>query len=117
MNKRGTSPPALLAVLALSALAVLPSCRGEGRAERSHDPNKTVVTYWRHHNQAELAALEKVIKAFEKEHPDIEIDLKVFPFGVYETKLVATLAAGKGPDIINIHNSWAYGYVTSGLVQ
>jgi len=74
------------------------------------------LTYWRHNSPSELKAIKKLIVDFEKENSDIKIILRTFPYSVYTTKLVATLSTGEGPDIINIHNSWAYGYIKAGLI-
>ena len=74
------------------------------------------IVYWRHHYQQEYLAMKELIRLFEKQYPTIKIDFMTFPASVYSTKIVATLTAGEGPDIINIHNSWAYGYIRSGLI-
>jgi multiple sugar transport system substrate-binding protein len=79
--------------------------------------DRTTITYWRHHAEAECAAMEALIDRFEADNPGIRVDLRTYPFGVYKTKVVATLTAGEGPDIVNIHNSWAYDYVDSGLIE
>ncbi len=76
-----------------------------------------VITYWRHHNESELATLETLIERFEASRPGVRVDLKSFPFNVYMTKVVATLTAGLGPDVVNLHNSWIHDYVDSGLIE
>ncbi len=90
---------------------------GHSEEDSARDADgKTVVTYWRHHNGPENDALLELISRFEDDHPTIRIDLKTFPFGVYTTKVVAALTTGLGPDIVNIHGSWAHGYIGSGLI-
>ena len=109
------SPARLLWVL---ALLLLPSCRGgkEQGAEVAAEPGRVTVTYWRHYKDTEEAAMKALIRRFEERHPGVRVVLRTFPYDVYRTKVVATLSAGEGPDIINIHNSWIYGYVRSGLI-
>ena len=101
-------------VLALAFLSLVLGC---GDAGPQADDDRQVVTYWRHYAENELAAMETLIERFEADHPDVRIDLRTYPFGVYKTKVVAALTAGEGPDIVNIHNSWAYDYVDSGLLD
>ncbi len=74
------------------------------------------ITYWRHNSPLEVSAVKELITQFEHANADIKIILRTFPYSVYTTKLVATLSTGEGPDIINIHNSWAYGYIKAGLI-
>ena len=79
-------------------------------------PGQVTVTYWRHYKDTEEAAMLALIQRFEASHPGVNVRLRTFPYDVYRTKVVATLSSGEGPDIINIHNSWIYGYVKSGLI-
>lgn len=81
------------------------------------DQGKVVVTYWRHHYEPEKKAMDQLIARFERENPSIDIQFQTFPYDVYKTKVVATLASGNGPDIVNIHNSWVYGYAKAGLIE
>ena len=100
------------------ALAACSAVADPERAETDTgvDEHRTVVTYWRHHTQTETRAARELIARFEAEHPEIRVALKTFPYGVYKMKVVATLTSGQGPDIVNIHGSWAYGYIDSGLI-
>ncbi|MEK7589500.1 MAG: sugar ABC transporter substrate-binding protein [Patescibacteria group bacterium] len=47
-----------------------------------------------------------VIRNFESQHSNVKIIYRQFSFNDYERKLVDSLAAGSGPDITMIHNSW-----------
>ena len=98
-------------------LAIPPACRPTGDPSTpAAAPGKVTVTYWRHYKDTEEAAMLALIQRFEARHPGVHVRLRTFPYDVYRTKVVATLSAGEGPDIINIHNSWIYGYVKSGLI-
>ncbi len=74
------------------------------------------INIWRHHKDTEINALKDLIKRFEKLHPKIKVNLLSFPFSVFTTKLAIAIATNKGPDIINIHNSWARKYIKAGLI-
>ncbi len=89
----------------------------EPKAASSGSPKaKTEIVYWRHFFAPEDKAIKKLIQLFEKENPDITVSYQSMPFKGYREKLNTSLRAGKGPHVINIHNSWAYGFIKSGFV-
>ena len=49
---------------------------------------------------------DSAISAFEKAYPNVKIIYKSFPFEDYEKELVNSFAAGTGPDIWLMHNTW-----------
>lgn len=51
-------------------------------------------------------AFAKAIRAFESQNPGIKIIYTKINFEDYEKNLVDALAAGRGPDILMIHNTW-----------
>jgi multiple sugar transport system substrate-binding protein len=52
------------------------------------------------------AAFGDAIKAFEKENKNIKVDYKLIPFKDYEQAVLNGLAAGSGPDVWMIHDTW-----------
>jgi multiple sugar transport system substrate-binding protein len=54
----------------------------------------------------ERGSFAKAIEAFQQVHPEIKINYRSFPYADYETAVVNAFAAGKGPDIWMIHNTW-----------
>lgn len=112
---RGSFVPRV-AGCALALLLLSTSCtRGDGSGTAAGD--EVVITYWRHHNEVEVVTMEALIERFEAAHPGVRVELETFPFNVYMTKVVATLTAGLGPDVVNLHNSWIHDYVDSGLIE
>jgi multiple sugar transport system substrate-binding protein len=94
------------------------ACESQGASSEARAARgEVVVTYWRHHHQPELDALSELIARFEAQNPGVRIDLRAYPYSVYTTKVVAAISAGEGPDLVNIHNSWMYGYMNSGLIE
>lgn len=49
---------------------------------------------------------EKVIADYRTLYPNISVTYRQFSFDDYERELVNALAAGAGPDIIMVHNTW-----------
>ncbi|SFM18607.1 raffinose/stachyose/melibiose transport system substrate-binding protein [Gracilibacillus orientalis] len=67
-------------------------------------------------NEADQTAMESVIKQFEEEYPDINIDYN-FPAGEYESQLRVKMAANDMPDLFDTHG-WSqnrYGEYTMDL--
>ncbi len=51
-------------------------------------------------------AFDKVISDFKAQNPGIDVKYQMFTFAQYESGFVNALAAGTGPDILMIHNTW-----------
>jgi multiple sugar transport system substrate-binding protein len=51
-------------------------------------------------------AFDKVIKDFKTANPNIDVKYQQFTYEQYEQGFVNALAAGTGPDILMIHNTW-----------
>ena len=51
-------------------------------------------------------AFDGVIRGFQNQNPNVTISYRQFSFGDYEGEIVNALAAGRGPDIWMIHNTW-----------
>ncbi len=51
-------------------------------------------------------AYQTIIDQFQNLHPGIQIKYAQFDPSTYEKELINALAAGKGPDIFMLHNTW-----------
>jgi len=51
-------------------------------------------------------AFDKVIKDFQTQNPGIKVLYRQFSYEEYERSLIDDLAAGTGPDVVMIHNTW-----------
>ncbi len=54
----------------------------------------------------DLSFYDSAISAFERSYPNVKIIYKQIPFEDYEKELVNSFAAGTGPDIWLMHNTW-----------
>ncbi len=52
------------------------------------------------------SAFEKVTRDFQASNPGIKVVYQMFSYEEYEKSLIDALAAGTGPDIVMIHNTW-----------
>src|SRR5690606_10615691 len=88
--------------LALSAVVAAGTFAGTARAQ-------TELTFWSW-RQEDRAAYAQFIDAFRKDNPDITVKFEAFEPQSYQTVLSTALAAGKGPDVIQVR---AYGNLES----
>ncbi len=47
-----------------------------------------------------------VIRAYRQKNPNLTIEYRQIPFADYENTLVSAFAAGNGPDLFLMHNTW-----------
>ncbi|MDD5589729.1 MAG: extracellular solute-binding protein, partial [Candidatus Portnoybacteria bacterium] len=88
--------PFLIFGLFGSLSAALPGC--------SEKNEKVELDFWNVYDDSDI--LNPLIQEFRKEYPNVSINYyKKTPAG-YETELVNALAAGRGPDVFAIHNTW-----------
>lgn len=52
------------------------------------------------------SAFDQSIKNFKAANPGIDVKYQEFTYDQYEQNLVNALAAGNGPDVVMIHNTW-----------
>ncbi|MFT4162322.1 ABC transporter substrate-binding protein [Shinella sp.] len=80
-------------IAALSAATVLSASSMAAAVE---------LTFWHHTYPPAREFIEKKAAEFTAQHPDITIKLHDDPHGDYEVKLLAAIAAGNAPDIVNV---------------
>lgn len=52
------------------------------------------------------SAFDKVVRDFQAQNPGVKVLYRQFSYEDYEKSLIDALAAGIGPDIIMVHNTW-----------
>jgi len=94
--------------LSVTVLAATAAC-GSNNSGNSSSEGKT-LTYWASNQSPSLAAdktnLEPVLKEFKKQ-TGITVNLQVIGWPDLYSKILAATTSGKGPDVLNIGNTWA----------
>ena len=67
-------------------------------------PSVTQLNMWGF--KADAAGWQKLIASYKQSHPNINISYMAVDESNYETNLIDNLAAGTGPDIFLLQNSW-----------
>ena len=75
------------------------------------------IEYWQYYFESKVALIDELIAQFEAENPGIKVNHQHFPYDSYQEKIAASVAAGEGPDIVNLFYGWVPKYVKSGVLQ
>lgn len=67
-------------------------------------PERVVLEFWGVFDDS--GAFEDSISQYERMRPNVDVVYRAFSFEDYERSLISALAAGSGPDIFMIHNTW-----------
>lgn len=75
------------------------------------------IEYWQYFYESKVNLMDELIAEFEAENPGIKVVHQTFPYDSYQEKLAAAIAAGEGPDIVNLFYGWVPKYVKSGVLR
>ncbi|MGP4038517.1 ABC transporter substrate-binding protein [Gracilibacillus sp. D59] len=99
----------------LMLLAFSVSCSSDSSTNNDSTDNGVVeLSFWRHEHPEEEAALKKLIKSFEDEHPDIKINMEIK--ADYETAIRTALSGGTAPDIMQIDGPTLASYAANDAI-
>jgi len=119
MRKRLTFVASLalvvLAATVLTAGSQAMTKRGKAPTAAANSQATTVTLNGWQSSTAEEELLAKVVKAFEKTHP--KIDVKYTSFNNYEATMLAKFAAHKPPDVFYVHAEDFADWVRQGILQ
>ena len=75
------------------------------------------ITYWQYDYETRITAIDQLIEQFEAANPDIQVVQETFPYDAYQQRIAAALAAGQGPDVLQLFYGWLPGFVRSGYLE
>ncbi|MFD9634910.1 extracellular solute-binding protein, partial [Streptomyces violascens] len=98
---------ALVSVCALNGCGAIPGF-GDGT---------TKVTVWLMKDSASDDFVQRFKKGFEKEHKDVELDVRIQEWTGIGEKITAALKSGDAPDVIEVGNTQVAQYAQSGQLR
>jgi multiple sugar transport system substrate-binding protein len=104
--------PALFSRSMIASAILLPALFS--LSAQAADPVTLRYAVW---DKNQLAAEQQIAKNFEKENPDIKIDIELTPAAQYFVKLDAAAAGGVAPDIFWINMPYFIQYAKNGLLE
>ena len=107
-----TTALATVGGLAAAALALSGCSAGGGQAD-----GPVTITYTNFiSNGGNEENLQKIVDAFEEEHPDITVEVTTLPYDEYGTALQTDLAAGTASDVFDIEYANYAQYQANGVL-
>lgn len=107
---------AVVMVFLLSSLIGLPVWSGGGR--EAPDPDVTRIRHWQHLDHPEDPYFYDLIERFNAEHPDIEVEFELIPWGGAHELYTTSLAAGDAADVIfHVTSQWGTAFWDMGVLE
>ena len=75
------------------------------------------IEYWQYTFETRVRAMDELIKRFEAANPGIKVKHVNFPYNDYRTKVSAAMAAGQGPDVVQLFYGWLDDFHASKILQ
>jgi len=95
---------------AAPAAATEPAAAQGGEATQAPAETAATLRMWTHSNSAFNAGYEKLISAYEAEHPNVDIQLETFDYELYLQTLQTAMPAGEEADILQLFGTWTSQY-------
>jgi ABC-type glycerol-3-phosphate transport system substrate-binding protein len=85
-------------------------------AETAAEPVTIEIWDFQQSDKNILDAQNKAIAEFQKENPNIKVNVTVFPIAEYRDKLLVAVQGGKPPDISTLDQIWMAQWAASGAI-
>lgn len=104
----------LLCVAMVASMAVGCGSKSDSKSKESDSDGKTTLTFWCHENEPWVKSYKAMAEKFEKENPEYTVEVKDYPFKVYNDKIQTALTSKtSGPDIIAVWGGTAPSFIES----
>ncbi len=91
-----------------------PAFAGDVIENESYSGPKTTIRWAFWGGERTVQLFRGVCERFVEEHPEIAIEVSIYPWGQYWTKLQTQAASGLAPDVISTHSTNAGIWITHG---
>ena len=76
-----------------------------------NERKKSKITFWNGFTGPDGQTMWEIIKNFEADYPEYEVEMEIIPWGTYFDKLMVSLVSGKPPDVFILHENEFVNYV------
>jgi len=97
-------PLVLGAALGVLALPIPRARAAESIENTSYTGEKTTIRYALWGGPGEVVMVRQACEAFVQRHPEIRLEVSVYPWGRYWTKIQTQAASGLAPDVITVYD-------------
>ena len=114
--KKNMRKAAALGLCVAMGATMLTACGSSDSKKSSGGKTELSFGIW---DENQRPAMEKLVKAYEKENSDVKISIQLTPYkgGEYWTKLEAAATGGKAPDVFWINVLHLDSYVDGGILD
>jgi multiple sugar transport system substrate-binding protein len=79
--------------------------------------DKITLKFWKYQDPVQQPVLEALIKKYNAEHENVQVELQTFPFDQYlAEKVLTAMAAGTGPDVLWVSAATVLSFAPEGLL-
>jgi multiple sugar transport system substrate-binding protein len=75
------------------------------------------LTYWQYEFDTRVEAMNQLIEQFNAENPDVVVVQETFPFDAYQQRVATAIAAGQGPDVVQLFYGYLSAWKRAGYVE
>lgn len=101
-----------LVSLSLLGTLVLGAC-GNGNGDSGGQVTLSYASW----DTEQAPGLRKMLDAFEEQNPDIKVEMETTPWDQYWVKLEAATTGGNMPDIVTMHSTESYKYMSQSMLM
>ena len=94
---------ALVALLLVLAAGCPTARRGGDAGPNGTTGQRTVIRFWNGFTGPDGKTMEALVRQFQKENPDVAVEMQIIPWGTYYDKVTLALAYGGAPDLFVVH--------------
>ncbi|MGW6265064.1 ABC transporter substrate-binding protein [Cellulosimicrobium funkei] len=117
MASRFTKRTAALVPLALIGATALTGCAQGSATTTAGEDGKTVVRYMNFtSNDGHEQDLDTIVAAYEKDNPEVDVQVETIPFADYFTKLQTAFAGQTVADVVDLNYENFVSYAESGAL-
>lgn len=108
MSNIGTNTTRRAALLGAAGVLAAPMvARSQGVVE---------IEYWQYVFETRVRAMDELIRQFQAANPTIRVKHVSFPYADYRTKISTAIAAGQGPDVVQLYYGWLNDFRKSNIL-
>jgi len=105
--------------VACAALLAVTACAGQGQQQDDDSDSsggKVTLAFWNGFTGPDRAAVEGLVKQYNDSQDKVEIKMQISPWDVFFQKLLPSIAAGKGPDLMAMDSVQLPQYASRGVL-
>lgn len=107
-----------LSMTALLAMSALSGCSGSsgGEATSKQSDGPVTLKFWNTMAPEETKVLQTIVDEFQKQNPNIKVDMQTVPFSDAQNKFKLAAQGGDAPDVLRSEIAWTPEFAALGLL-